>query len=442
MKEISEREICLRILYKINEENAYSNIVLDKELNKYKLETRDVRFITQIVYGVVTYKITLDYIISKHSKIKLNKISNYVLNILRMGIYQTIFMDKIPKHAIVNESVNLAKKYSNKGASGFVNAMLKNIQNDELDNLKFDDKIEEISVRTSHPIWLIEKLLKEYKIENVEEICKYNNIEAPICIRINDLKIDEEKFINEFKKIDIKCEKTKIKSSYIVNGLNNISQNQLFKNGYFTIQDSAATLVVNILDPKENETILDMCSSPGGKTTHISQIMNNTGNITACDVYQNRLKLVEDNAKRLGITNIKTIESDGTVLNNDFIDKFNRVLVDAPCSGIGVIRRKVDIKYQRQEKDLGNLSNIQLSILTNASKYVKIGGIIVYSTCTILEDENEKVIERFLKQNTNFELIDISDKIDNNQSTGKFIKTLPHINNVDGFFIAKLKKMN
>lgn len=442
MSNINTREICLEILYRINKENAYSNIVLDKKIKKYKLESRDKKFITQIVYGVITYKITLDYIISKHSKIKLNKISEYVLNILRMGIYQTIFMDKIPKHAIVNESVNLAKKYSNKGASGFVNAMLKNIYKDEISNLKFDNEIEQISITTSHPIWLVEKLLTEYSIEDTKKICEYNNIQAPICIRINKIKIEEKELINKLKDLGIKCEKTRIQSSYIVDGLNDISNNDLFKNGYFTIQDSAATLVVNVLEPKENENILDMCCSPGGKTTHIAELMNNTGNIIACDIYSNRLKFVDDNAKRLGITNIKTIQNDGTLLNNNFIDKFDRVLVDAPCSGIGVIRRKVDIKYQRKEEDFNELSNIQISILNNASRYVKKDGIIVYSTCTILEEENEKVIEKFLEENTNFELIDISDNIENNQSNDGYIKTLPHKNNVDGFFIAKLKRFN
>lgn len=441
MSNINPREICLKILYKINQENAYSNIVLDQELKKYDLEQRDLKFITQIVYGVVTYKLTLDYIISKHSKVKLKKISDYILNILRMGIYQTIYMDKIPKHAIVNESVNLAKKYSNKGASGFVNAMLKNINKDELENLKFQNDIEKISILTSHPIWLVEKLLEEYSMEDVEKICEYNNIEAPICIRINNMKTNEDDLVKKLKEQNIECKKTKVKSSYIVDGLNNISNNDLFKQGYFTIQDSAATLVVNILDPKENENILDMCSSPGGKTTHIAELMNNTGKITACDIYANRLKLVNDNAKRLEITNIQTKENDGTILNNEFIDKFDKVLVDAPCSGIGVIRRKVDIKYQRNKEDFDQLSKIQIQILNNASKYVKKEGVIVYSTCTILEEENENVIKKFLNENTNFKLIDISDNIENNQSKDEYIKTLPHKNNVDGFFIAKLKRI-
>ena len=441
MSNINPREICLKILYKINQDSAYSNIVLDQELKKYDLEQRDLKFITQIVYGVVTYKITLDYIISKHSKIKLKKISEYVLNILRMGIYQSIYMDKIPKHAIVNESVNLAKKYSNKGASGFVNALLKNIDKQELENIKFENDVEQISIKTSHPIWLVEKLLEEYDIEDVNKICEYNNIEAPICVRINNMKTNEIDLIEKLKELKIECEKTDIKSSYIVSGLSNISNNELFKQGYFTIQDSAATLVVNVLAPKENENILDMCSSPGGKTTHIAELMNNTGKITACDIYSNRLNLVNDNAKRLGITNIQTKENDGTILNNEFIDKFDKVLVDAPCSGIGVIRRKVDIKYQRNKEDFDELSKIQKMILNNASKYVKKDGILVYSTCTILKQENENVIENFLKENDNFELIDISNNIENNQSKDEYIKTLPHKNNVDGFFIAKLKRI-
>ncbi len=439
---INTREIVLKILYKINKEKAYSNLVLDNEIKKYNLDNRDINFITQIVYGTVTYLITIDHVISIHSNIKINKISDWVLNILRMSVYQIIYLDKIPKSAIVNEGVNLSKKYGHKAVSGFVNAVLKSINEDELDSLKFENKTDEISIKTSHEKWFVNNLVKEYGLEQAKQICEANNKIPPIYIRINTLKISFEDFCKLLDKDNILYKKAFVPNTIKLTKLHNVEKNELFKKGYFTIQDNAASLASYVLGPQENDNVLDLCSSPGGKTTHIAEMMNNKGKIIGCDIYENRLNLVIQNANRLGINIIETKINDGTKLNNEFVDKFDKVLVDAPCSGLGVIRRKVDIKYQKTESDLLEIQKIQYDILSNSAKYVKLNGYIVYSTCTILEEENEKTVERFLKENTNFEIVDISKMIPNNQANGKYIKTLPNINDLDGFFIAKLKRIN
>ena len=432
------REVALHILYKIDNDKAYSNIVLDDEINKSSLDRKDKALLTKLVYGTLTYLITIDEIIKKYSKIKWKKISPWILNILRMGIYQIIYLEKIPKRAIVNEGVNLAKKYGHKASSGFVNAILKTVEPNELEKMTFESDIDKLSILTSHPKWLIEELLKEYDFETVSKICEYNNIEPPIYIRVNTLKVSKEELVNLLGKDDIQTQDVDIPNTLKVLESFDIANSELFKKGYFTIQDAAATLTGIVLGANENENILDLCSAPGGKTTHIAELMNNTGSIIACDIYENRLKLVLATAKRLGAINIKTRQNDATCLNDDYVDKFDRVLADVPCSGIGVIRRKIDIKYQKDIESLSKISDIQYQILENASKYVKKNGVLVYSTCTIFKKEHEDNVEMFLKNNPNFELVDISNMVEKNVADGKYIKTLPHIQNFDGFFIAKM----
>ena len=251
-------------------------------------------------------------------------------------------------------------------------------------------------------------------------------------------KVSKEERVNLLGKDDIQTQDVDIPNTLKVLKSFDIANSELFKKGYFTIQDAAATLTGIVLGANENENILDLCSAPGGKTTHIAELMNNTGSIIACDIYENRLKLVLATAKRLGAINIKTRQNDATYLNNDYVDKFDRVLADVPCSGIGVIRRKIDIKYQKDIESLSKISDLQYQILENASKYVKKNGVLVYSTCTIFKKENEDNVEKFLKNNPNFELVDISNMVEKNVADGKYIKTLPHIQNFDGFFIAKM----
>ncbi len=430
------REIALKILYKIDKEKGYSNIVLNEYINenKDKLTNKDIGLISEIVYGVTNWKLTLDEIIKKYSKIKIKKISSWILNILRMGIYQIIFLDKIPKSAAVNESVNLAKRYGHKSSSNFVNAILRKIEYEDYEGF-FDikDDIQRISKTTSTPEWIVEELKKDREnIDEVENICKELNKRPKTVIRRNNLKISKQNFEEILKDKKYKFENSKINEDfYVVDKIKKIEDMEEFKKGYFTVQDISAGLSAFLLEPKENEKILDACSAPGGKTTYLAEIMNNNGYIEAWDIHKSRTNLIEENAKRLGITIIKTKIMDATIYDENKKEKFDKILLDVPCLGIGVIKRKPDIKWQRKNEDIEQISNIQQKILETCSKYLKKGGEMIYSTCSILKEENEKNIYKFLEKNKNFEL----EKIKNE----KFLEILPN-ELQDGFFIAKLEK--
>ena len=391
------RELALKVLYKIDKEEAYSNIALNEILNanREKLTPKDIGLISEIIYGVTTWKLTLDVIIIKHSKIKMKKISTWVVNILRMGIYQILFLDKIPQSAAVNESVNLAKRYGHKSSANFVNAVLRKISMvDYAELFKIENPIERISKTTSMPVWIIEELLKDrdYNISNVRKICG-NLVQRPnITIRRNNLKINKEEFEKQLKERNINfTEIEENKDFYIVEKIKNIENLDMFKKGYFTVQDLSAGMSAYMLEPKENEYILDACSAPGGKTTYIAELMNNKGKILAWDLYEARTNLIKENAQRLGINIINTETNDATKYKAEYNEKFDKILLDVPCMGIGVIKRKPDIKWHRKPEDLKVISKVQYEILENCSKYVKKGGTIIYSTCSILEKENHGI---------------------------------------------------
>ena len=424
------REIALKTLYKIDKEKAYSNLALDEQIreNRRFLENRDIGLISELVYGVTTWRLTIDEILKKYSKIRLKKISIWILNILRMGIYQIIFLEKIPKSAAVNESVSLAKRYGHHSSSNFVNAILRKVEKKDYDQLfEIKNDEERISKTTSMPEWIVKRLLDKNKIEEVQKICEALNEKPQMTIRINTLKINKEQLEQQLKENNIEFEETDLEDFIVIKKVKNIEKLDLFQEGYFTIQDKSAGLTSIILSPKENEIVLDACSAPGGKTTHLAQIMNNKGKIIAWDIYKHRLNLVEENSKRLGIGIIKTENQNATEMKEEYIETFDKILLDVPCLGIGVIKRKPDIKWQRKEDDITEITKIQLRILQVCSRYLKNGGDIVYSTCSILEDENDSIIDKFLEENKNFKVVN-KKKIFPSKSQ-------------DGFYICKMKKI-
>jgi len=425
---MNARELALNVLYKIEVGEVNLKKKLDKELNNSDLSKVDKALASELVYGVLTWKITLDEIIQRYSLIKLKKISDWILNILRMGIYQIAFLDKIPESAAVNESVNLAKRYGHEASARFVNAVLRKISKDEVEKLidylktKTKTDYEIISILTSHPVWLVQKLLEDYDKKFVTELLNANNITPEVTIRANTLKTTREelKKLLDLKHID--CRLGNLPDSIIAKKLNT------FDGQLYVVQDEAAQLACLKLDPKENEYILDACAAPGGKTTYIAQLMKNTGRVDAWDIHEHRSKLIKETAAKLGITNITTRVADASEYHTQLYEKYDRVLLDVPCSGIGVIRKKPDIKWTRKLEDLDSLLNTQKLILECCSAYVKTGGILVYSTCTVLKDENEKQIERFLQKHKEFKLLEE-------------IKLFPNVNGTDGFYIAKLEKI-
>lgn len=427
------RNIALKSLYEINTKQAYSNIVLDKFINenREKLSNLDINFISELVYGVVTWKLTLEYIIQKYSKTKIKKMSDWVKNILYLGSYQILFLDKVPKSAAVNESVNLCKKYNFKSV-GLVNAILRKIEKSDYKEISnITNSITRISLKYSMPEWIVKKFCDEYGEEETANICQNLNLRPNISVRINRLK----------GKMDL-GEKGILEDFRTITGTKNITKTKEYIEGNITIQDEAAGLSSFVLAPKEGEIVLDACSAPGGKTTYLAELMHNKGKIVACDIYEERLKQVEQNAKRLGIDIIQTEVHDATKLKEEYVEKFDKILLDVPCLGLGVIRRKPDIKWNRQEEDIKEISDIQFNILKTCSKYLKKNGTLVYSTCSMLKEENDAIIEKFIKEEK-FETVNIEEQIPNEFSkitTNNMVQFLPSQNH-DGFFITMLKKI-
>lgn len=437
------REIGFKVLYDIEKNNNYSNISINKHFKDLDIKDIDRGLATELIYGVIENKYYLDYIINKLSKIKTKKMSAYVKILLRMGIYQILFLDSVSDYAAVNETVNLVKKYD-KRSSGFVNAILRNVirGKDNIKTIEEKDKLKYLSIKYSYNPWIIKNCIEKFGIEFTEDLLEANSEKPSIYIRVNTLKIDRDTLMKQLEDLDVKCYKVSgIEEAIRVENLKNIENNKLFKEGLFTIQDISSMLVGKVINPSENSKVIDVCSAPGGKSTHLATLMKNTGNVVSRDIFEHKLKLIKSSVDRLGLKNIEVEKFDATRLDNNSIEKFDYVLADVPCSGMGIIRRKPEIKY-KEEKEIKDITIIQKKILDNASRYVKIGGIIVYSTCTIFDTENIDIVKKFIEENENFELVKIDEvNVDlENQEKG-YLKIYPNIHGMDGFFIAKLKRM-
>lgn len=437
------REISLRVLLDIEKDESYSNLALNSKLNDVELPDLDKAFVTKLVYGVITYKRTLDYIISKLSKVKIKKISNPILNILRMGLYQIYYLDKIPNSAVVNESVKLAKKYGHQASANFVNALLRNAARVSKESFFEDikDEKEMLALNYSYPDWIINLYVNKYGMERTKQILKSNEEEMTDCIRVNTLKITREELMHKLENFSV--ELGRVEDILYTNDIKKLLRSEYFKNGFFTVQDEAPALVGHIIKPSENEKILDMCAAPGGKTTHLAQLSNDKATIVAFELHEHRCKLIKELCTRLGIKSVSIEKKDATVFDESLCENFDKIVADVPCSGLGVIRRKPDIKWNTTEDDVKNLTEIQYKILSNAGKYLKRGGILVYSTCTNNSQENEDVVNRFLQSNKEFEIAkidNIPEEFEKDVYDDGMLELLPDKNNCDGFFICKMCK--
>lgn len=444
---MNSREIILEILLEIENKKSYSNLTINSYLNKYNLK-KDENLIRKIVYGVLENRDYIDYIIRKKSTVRLKKIDSTILMILRIGCYQICFLDNIPDSAAVNESVKLVKVKKLNKYTGFVNGILRNIARDIDNVMKIEDKtdMEYLSIKYSHPLWLVEKYINDFGYDFTKDILKANNENPYLNIRVNSLKITRDDLMVKLKKNGFNVEKTKYANfGIIIYNPRRITELNEYKEGYFTIQDESSMLVAEIMDPSEDSLVLDISAAPGGKTTNMGELMNNTGKIIARDIFSHKLKLIEENAKRLGIDIIKTELYDGLKLDNTLVDKVDYCLVDVPCSALGNIRRSPEIKYFRTMEDIENIIKTQRELLEIASKYLKISGKLIYSTCTINRDENINIIMDFLNDNKNYKLEPI---VNENLDTELFptvdkgyIEIYSNIQKIDGFFIAQLVKI-
>lgn len=440
---MKSRNLAYKVLFDIEKNQNYSNMAINKHFKDCNLDGRDRGFATEIVYGVVENKIYLDYIIDKLSKIKTNKLNIKVKILLRMGIYQILFLDSVSDYAAVNETVNLVKKLDNR-SSGFVNAVLRNVirQKDTIGEVKIKDTVDNLSTKYSYDKWIIRNWISHFGREFTEDLLEANSEKPSIYLRVNTLKTTRDELIKLLEEQEVNCEKVPfLEEAVKVNNLKNIENNELYKKGFFTVQDVSSMLAAKVLNPKEDSQVLDVCSAPGGKTTHIATLMNNTGHVVSRDIYEHKIKLIQSSVRRLGLKNVDVELFDATKLDKESVDKFDYVLADVPCSGLGIIRRKPEIKY-KQKEEVKDIPKLQKDILQNASKYVKVGGTLVYSTCTVQDNENIEIVESFLQSNKRFEF----DKIENinidleNEEKG-YIKIYPNVHGMDGFFIAKLKRV-
>ena len=433
---LNPREIAFEALNKIEKEGAYSNIALDFLLSKTDLDARDRSFVSNLFYGVIERKITLDYQLEQFLSQPLKKLKSEVLTILRMGTYQILFMDKIPSSAAVNECVKISKKRGFSYASGLINAVLRKIDKNGLILPEIKNSAEFLSVKYSCPLWLVNKWTKEYGSENTMEILSASIGANNNYIKVNTIKSDENTLIGLLKDEDVECFRTEIDGCLKVILKGKAVENlDSFKKGLFHVQDAACQLCVRALNAKEGDTVFDLCAAPGGKTYSIAENIGNTGKVVSFDIHSHRVQLIRDGAERLGLSCVDAREGDATVFNPE-LGEADTVLCDVPCSGFGIIGKKPEIKYKNPD-EVKQLPELQQKILTTGSKYVKTGGRLVYSTCTLSKSENQKVCDRFLSANENFVAVrplpDYSEEY--------FLTLMPHINHTDGFFIACFERI-
>ncbi|MDR0817243.1 MAG: 16S rRNA (cytosine(967)-C(5))-methyltransferase RsmB [Clostridiales Family XIII bacterium] len=415
------------ILKDVEENRAYSNVAVGNHIARLRPDSPP--FVRELTYGVLRRRITLDYYISQFVKTPMWKIRIPDTILLRMGLYQIIYMNSVPEYAAVNETVSMAKKFA-PGRDGFINGVLRSYLRDrdyiELPS-KEGDLTNHLSVKYSYEPWIVDMWLCEYGAEETERLLEAGDVQPPLIVRVNTLKTNVENLKSRLEKRGWTVNEGKYpeRTLYLEGGP--VLSDSLFESGLFSVQDDAALEVVNVLGAKPGETIIDVCAAPGGKTGAIAEDMQNAGRIIAIDLYKRKLKLIEDQMARLDISIVDTRDWDSTVPISEFADKADRVLVDVPCSGLGTVRHKPEIKYKEWGPALEELPGKQLDILTASASYVKPGGVLVYSTCTIAKRENEQVIQAFLKAAPEFERIEAR-------------QLLPDKDGMDGFFICKMQR--
>lgn len=445
---IGARECAVKTLYSVLYEGSYSNLKINEIMGNDQLSAVDRHLCTEIVYGVLQHLFLLDFYIAQMSSLKLKKISPYVMTILRCGIYQILYLDRVPDSAVCNQSVDLAKKFAHLAASGFVNGLLRNIvrNKEHLPCPNTGDFVKDLSITYTIDPSLIQLWVEQYGEELVGGLIPSFNQIQDTTIRHNFLVCTEEDLLSQLQQENVTVSKSdKVPHAFIIRYSGDISKLPSYEKGLFTVQGLASQLCGILVDAQPQETVIDLCSAPGGKSFLCAQMMQNTGKVYSFDIHNHKLDLIKKGACRLSFTNIETFLGDGTVLNTQLVGQADRVLVDAPCSGLGTIAKKPDIRF-KTANSIKELPSLQLKILSNGSQYVKNNGILVYSTCTINKKENEEVIEQFLQKNPKFELCDITKDLSSsfaqNQEREGMITLFPHIHHTDGFFICKMRRKN
>ncbi|MDQ0206407.1 16S rRNA (cytosine(967)-C(5))-methyltransferase RsmB [Alkalicoccobacillus murimartini] len=441
------REAALDVLVKIEKNQAYSHLLLNETRKNAGLDRRDSALLTEIVYGTIQRKLTLDYYLKPFIKQDLKKLDTWVLVLLRLSIYQMVYLDRVPERAVVHEAVTIAKKNGHKGISGMVNGVLRAFQRAQRPSFDLiKDPVERLSIKSSHPVWLLKRWIDQYGQEETEAMCDENLLPAPVTMRVNLTRTTRDEVIHQLTSEGIEAVAAEFTEVGVIIEKGAVFESDAYMQGLITAQDESSMMVASALSPEPGMNVLDTCAAPGGKTTHLAERMNNEGQVLALDLHPQKIKLIQAQAKRLGLSSIKAEALDARKLV-DHADEYDRVLVDAPCTGFGVLKRKPDIKWSKTEQDVTQIARIQADILSAASTRVKNGGLLVYSTCTVDKAENEETIKAFLKNHPDFSLdSDLKNRLPIQVLPQRFdqgmLTVLPQDYHSDGFFIAALKKQS
>ncbi|MFD1038037.1 16S rRNA (cytosine(967)-C(5))-methyltransferase RsmB [Virgibacillus byunsanensis] len=441
------REAIVDILVRIEQDSGYSHLLIDHELKSRKINPKDEGLLTEVVYGTMQRKITLDFYLEDFLNPK-KKLEPWVRMLLRMSVYQSVFLDKIPDHAIIHEAVEIAKRKGHKGISSLVNGVLRSLQRQGVrDTSKITNTSTKISIETSHPEWLVKRWLSMYGETITREMCEANLGRKPMSIRVQPLRGTRDETIKRLKELGMDVIASDFSSQGIVIKEGNVLKTSLFSEGFVTVQDQSSMLVGEVMNLKPGLQVLDACSAPGGKVTHIAEKMEDQGVIHAYDLHAKKAKLLNKKASELNLTIIDAKQADARDLHQMYEkETFDRILVDAPCSGLGVIRGKPDIKYNKQEKDIERLADIQLEIMESVAPLLKKDGQLIYSTCTVDKEENEGVVEAFLKKHTDYNVdYQLFDQLPSNVAnspghTELGLQLFPQTFQTDGFFLTRLIK--
>lgn len=429
---VSVRELVLDILLEVNEKEQYSHLVIRDVLNKYQyLEKQERAFLTRLAEGTIEHMLELDFIINSFSKVKVNKMKPLIRNLLRMSVYQLKYMDSIPDAAVCNEAVKLARKRGFGQLRGFVNGVLRNIAR-ELNHLQYpDEKLEPVrflEVTYSVPAWMVEQWIKDFGYDQTKGICESFLKERPITIRTNLTKTTPEALKSKLEAEGVTVEKIeKLPYAFEISGYDYLQALESFAEGLFYVQDVSSMMVAEMAAPEKENYVIDVCAAPGGKSSHVAEKMAGTGMVEARDLTEYKVSLIEENIERHGLTNMTAVQMDATVYDEASKEKADVLICDLPCSGLGVMGKKTDIRYKMTAEKQRDLVQLQRQILDTVYTYVKKGGTLVYSTCTIYKDENAGNVDWFVKKHPEFEVISSE-------------QMFPGGEYHDGFFIAKLRR--
>jgi 16S rRNA (cytosine967-C5)-methyltransferase len=436
------RGTAVKILNRVERSDAYLDKLLDAELRSDEMNELDKGLMNEIVTGVVRWQMKLDWVLTGFFHGNFTKAETNIKNALRVALYQILFLDKVPQSAAVNEGVEFIKRLRGQKVGDLVNAVLRNIIRN-LENIRYpdpkEDRIRHLSVVESHPLWLVNRWVTRFGYDEAQQFLAANNKRPDLTLRVNRLKIQFDYYLSLLNQNQIQYTRSANLDFFVrVQHMTGIGSSEMFRQGFFSVQDESGGLAVKLLDPQQGERVIDLCSAPGGKTTFIGELMKNIGEIISVDKYETRLNLVKNAVQRLGISNAHFIVADAATLQ---IPPGDKVLVDAPCSGLGVLAKKPDAKWKREPEDIRDLVKLQRSILKNAATLVKPSGCLVYSTCTTEPEENTEITSDFLSNHPDFS-VEPADQFVPREvvSSSGFIETFPHRNGMDGAFAVRFRK--